>query len=433
MSNLRDLVESTKHRFSFFGWRMVVVGCLFRFLGGGFHFYGFTVFFLPLSQDLGINRAATSLVFSLARAEGAVEGPLAGYLIDRFGPRPIMTGAVLLTGIGYMMLYWVDTYLTFLIVYLAIISLAFGAGFMHCPMVLCNSWFSRWRARAMALVSCSIGLGGAFLAPLLALVVHNFGWRWGVCFAGTVFLLLGLPLAAMVKRSPESMGLLPDGAEPSIATDTRRADANGTPNDEDDSIGIWEAMRGRAFWLIVLSTLIRVLGLSTVIVHFIPILVWRGMTEQSAALFLGVFAFLSFPTHMIVGWLADRLNKPYLMAACMVIATLGLLLLAYAPSGPLLWLFMPCFSLVEAVFPVTWAMVGDLYGRRHFAKIRGNMSLYYQWGGFFGPVVAGWVYDSDQTYTPTLLGLIAIYLVGAYIYTLLSKPWRNRVHGHLPP
>ena len=121
------------------------------------------------------------------------------------------------------------------------------------------------------------------------------------------------------------------------------------------------------------------------------------------------------------------------MAACMVIATLGLFLLAYAPSGPLLWLFMPCFVLVEAVFPVTWATVGDLYGRRHFAKVRGNLSLYYMWGSFFGPIAAGWVYDSDKTYTPMLWGLIVLFLVGAYVYTLLSKPWLTRVHGHLPP
>lgn len=433
MPPLREIFgfESLRRRFAFFGWRMVLVGCLFRFLGGGFHFYGFTVFFLPLSQDLGINRAATSLVFSLARAEGAIEGPLAGYLIDRFGPRPIMVGAVLLTGVGYIMLYWVDTYVTFLIIYMAVISLAFGAGFMHCPMVLANSWFSRWRARAMALVSCSIGLGGAFLAPLLAVIVNGFGWRAGVLFAGATFLVFGLPLAALVKRSPESIGLLPDGAAPAAAGETAGQDGVFR-DDEAQSVGIWEAMRGRAFWLIVLSTLIRVLGLSTIIVHFVPIMVWKGGTEQWAAVLLGIFAFLSFPTHMIVGWLADRHNKPNLMAGCMLIATFGLVLLIYAPIGPLLWLFLPCFSLVEAVFPVTWAMVGDLYGRRHFAKIRGNLSLYYQWGGFIGPVVAGWTYDTVASYTPMLWALVGLYVMGAGVYLLLSKPWAARLHGFPP-
>ena len=55
----------------YFGWRMIAVGSAIRILGGGLHLYGFAVFFLPISQELGLSRAATSLVFSLARAEGS--------------------------------------------------------------------------------------------------------------------------------------------------------------------------------------------------------------------------------------------------------------------------------------------------------------------------------------------------------------------------
>ena len=66
---------------------MVGLVSALRVLGGGLHNYGFTVFFLPISTDLGLNRAETSLAFSLARAQGAIEGPFVGYLIDRFGPR----------------------------------------------------------------------------------------------------------------------------------------------------------------------------------------------------------------------------------------------------------------------------------------------------------------------------------------------------------
>ena len=74
----------------FYGWRMVGAASALRVLGAGLHSFGFTVFFLPLSQDLNINRTATSLAFSLARAEGAVEGPIVGHLLDRYGPKPIM-------------------------------------------------------------------------------------------------------------------------------------------------------------------------------------------------------------------------------------------------------------------------------------------------------------------------------------------------------
>ena len=67
----------------FYGWRMVGLVTLIRIVGGGLHQFGFTVFFLPISRDLGMSRAATSLAFSLSRAEGAIEAPLVGYLIDR--------------------------------------------------------------------------------------------------------------------------------------------------------------------------------------------------------------------------------------------------------------------------------------------------------------------------------------------------------------
>jgi hypothetical protein len=69
----------------YYGWRMVAVGSMLRILGGGLYFYGFSVFFLPLSQDFGLSRASTSLVFYLARDQGAFEGPIAGYFMDRHG------------------------------------------------------------------------------------------------------------------------------------------------------------------------------------------------------------------------------------------------------------------------------------------------------------------------------------------------------------
>jgi len=137
----------------FYGWRMVAAASALRVLGSGLHSFGFTVFFLPLSHDLGLSRTATSFAFSLARAEGAIEGPIVGHLLDRYGPRPIMLAAVLLMGIGYLLLSAVNTYATFLIVYLGIISLAHAGGFMHAPMVLTNTWFIRKRARAITINS----------------------------------------------------------------------------------------------------------------------------------------------------------------------------------------------------------------------------------------------------------------------------------------
>src|SRR5687768_4002735 len=190
---------------------MVAAAGALRVLGAGLHSFGFTVFFLPLTQDLNLNRTSTSLAFSLARAEGAIEGPIVGHLLDRYGPKPIMLTAALLMGVGYLILSQVDSYASFLVVYLGIISLVHAGGFMHAPMILINTWFIRQRARAITLNSAAFGLGGVLIAPLLSLVVQAWGWRWGAAVAGITFLVIGIPICSTIRRSPESMGLLPDG------------------------------------------------------------------------------------------------------------------------------------------------------------------------------------------------------------------------------
>ncbi|HEX2385543.1 MAG TPA: MFS transporter, partial [Candidatus Binatia bacterium] len=161
----------------FYGWRMIAVGSALRVLGGGLYYYGFSVFFLPLSLDLGLNRAATSLVFSLARAQGAFEGPVAGYFLDRYGPRPLIIMALCMTGIGHMVLSGVHSYAMLLVVYMGVVSLSFHAGFMDAPMVIANTWFIRKRTMAMAIISGSVGLGGFLLTPLLSQAIHAWGWR----------------------------------------------------------------------------------------------------------------------------------------------------------------------------------------------------------------------------------------------------------------
>jgi MFS family permease len=410
----------------FYGWRMVGLVSALRVLGGGLHNYGFTVFFLPLSQDLGLSRAATSLAFSLARVEGAIEGPFVGYFIDRYGPRPMILIAAFMTGIGYILFAWVDSYASFLIVYLGIISLSFAPGFVHAPMAVGNTWFIRWRARAMTVISSAVPVGGMLISPLLGMAVQAWGWRWGAILAGTLFLLIGIPLGLGVRPSPESMGLLPDGDAPKpIATrdqgDSRRNDGNPASSDPT----LREAMKTFVFWLFVISMTVRVGVYSTITVHFIPLMVWKGQTQEYAAFLLGGFAFLNWAAHFLIGWIADAVNRPKLLTGCMVVAAGGLLSLIWGHGVWPLWLFTLLFTAIDASFPIVWATIGDFFGRRFFATIRGTMSFFYAWGSVAGPVIAGALFDREQTYVSTLWGLITIMLLGAIMTALLIKPWER--------
>src|SRR5688572_4825607 len=237
---------------------MVGLVSLIRIVGGGLHQFGFTVFFLPISQDLGISRAAISLAFSLSRAQGAIEAPLVGYLIDRYGPRPIIVTAVFLAGVGYILLSWVNSYTSFMIVYLGVICLAFVAGFVHSPLVVANNWFIRQRARAMTVVSAAVPVGGALISPLLAIGVASIGWRWAAFASGCIFLLVCLPLSFQLKRSPESMGLLPDGEVAPASTGSKSPADETTNKSVAADFTSRQAMKTWVFWLLVISMTARV-------------------------------------------------------------------------------------------------------------------------------------------------------------------------------
>jgi MFS family permease len=407
----------------FYGWRMVAAASALRVLGAGLHSFGFTVFFLPLSQDLKLSRTSTSLAFSLARAEGAIEGPIVGHLLDRYGPKPIMLAAVLLMGIGYLLLSQVHSYATFLLVYLAIISLAHAGGFMHSPMVLINTWFIRHRARAITISSAAFGLGGVLVAPVLSVIVQAWGWRWGATIAGLLFLLIGIPLCLTIRRSPEGMGLLPDGDEPAGTVPGK--EGQGQAYHAEVDVTVAEALRSFAFWGSVLAAGIRNGSYHAISVHFVPIMVWKGLSQPQAALLLSVYAFLGMALTLLLGWFADKTNKPRMTAFILFVGAAAMLLPIVSGSLWSLLLFTIFFSAVETTFPLGWAVVGDLFGRKHYARIRGYMTLFYTWGGVLGPVIAGAIFDRWQTYEPLLWGLVIVFSVAGALFASLNRCWQR--------
>lgn len=405
----------------FYGWRMIAVGSALRILGGGLYYYGFSVFFLPLSHDLGLSRAATSLVFSLARAQGAFEGPVAGYIMDRFGPRPLILTAIMMNGVGHMLLSNVHSYFALVLIYMGVVSLSFQAGFMDAPMVIANTWFIRMRTLAMSLISASVNVGGFLLTPLLASAVYYWGWRRAAFGNGIAFLLLGLPLALLVRRSPESMGLRPDGDAAVAAEPTGQPGQDQSARNE-SHFTLADALRTSSFWFLTIGTALRVVTLTAVTVHYVPIMVWKGLSQTEAAFLLGVQAFMGLPTTLLFGWLADRVNKPKLMAVCMLFAMLALLILIFSEKEWQIWFFLPLFSLVESTFPVNWSTVGEFFGRPHFAKIRGSMVFVQAWGAVLGPVAAGAIYDRTQSYSYLLWGLVGVLFIVGCLYAMVVRP-----------
>ena len=405
----------------YYGWRMIGVVSALRILGGGLHQYGFTVFFLPVTQDLGLTRASTALAFSLARAEGSLTAPIVGYLLDRYGPKPLMLAAAGLAGVGYILFSFVTDYTTFLIVYLGVISLAFNAGFVHAPTVVANSWFIALRARAMTVVSAAVPVGGALITPLLAIAVQNLGWRWAALLAGVLFLVAGLPLCLGIHRSPESIGMRPDGAPLQSTTNDGNADEKQTAHGAGPDVTAREAFRSPIFWNLICSMTCRSVAFTTVTTHFIPMMVWKGMSQTEASVLLAGFALINLPIHFLLGWIADFVNKPKLVTICLFLGVVAVLPMLWSNSLWALWFFTGLYSVLDASIPVFWASVGDFFGRKSFGTIRGNMNLFYTWGAILGPFLAGAIYDQTQSYALVFTGITVSLVISTAMTALLDQ------------
>jgi MFS family permease len=236
-------------------------------------------------------------------------------------------------------------------------------------------------------------------------------------------LFIGVPLCLIIRRSPESMGLRPDGDDDTVAPGARQDPNRNLPVEVDVSAG--QAIRTFAFWAMIVGAAVRNASYHAISTHFIPLMVWKGMSQEQAALLLGAFAFFGFTSTIVFGWLADTANKPRMVSLILFAAAGSMFLPLFANSMGFLLIFVLIFTAVESTYPIAWAMVGDLFGRRHFAKIRGYMSIFYVWGSVAGPVIAGAIYDRTQTYEPMLWMLVGSFSLASLFYGVIINLGRR--------
>ena len=407
----------------FYGWWIVAIGCVLDAVKGGTYNTGFTLYFLPVLNEMHLSRAATSLPFSLAKLESALEGPVVGYLIDRFDVRVMLVLGTLIAGLGFVLLSFTQSYLLFLLVFIGPVTTGFQIGFNHAILAAVNHWFRRKRGLAMAVVQTGQSIGGVLIFPLVAVAVLNLGWRTAALLSGIGVLML-LPLALLVRRSPESMGLLPDGeraAPPSAGSPPR-----GSRSDDPHEFTAREALRTPTFWLLAVFHGLRNIPYSAVTVHLVPLLVWKGLAEPTAAFFVGLTAFSTVIVRPLTGWLGDRQSKQKIGTTGVLLGALGLVVLTYTDGALLpLVVFAVLFSFGDGINSVTWALVGDCFGRRSFATIRGWIGMLQSAFSMPAAVFMGFIYDRTQSYTYALIPLAVSYVLAGVILWWLPSPTRR--------
>ncbi len=204
----------------FYGWYIVGVGFLANVASSFALASTLSIFLKPLTAELGISRGVFSLLRSGEGIIGACLAPLVGTLVDRYGGRWLMAIGAAVVGVGYFFLGHIEGFGQFAAIRLTLVT--FGDALMGSMVanVVIVQWFVRRRGRALALSSMGVGFAKVCMPIVVAWLLVSLGWRqtW-VVFGILTIALLVLPALLIVRRSPEEMGLRPDGAaEPLVGS-----------------------------------------------------------------------------------------------------------------------------------------------------------------------------------------------------------------------
>jgi MFS family permease len=400
----------------YYGWWVVLSTAIVYGFMGGLNYSGFSVYFLPLTREFSISRTRVSIIFSLRSLLDIFTGPFGGILVDKFGPRFMVMAGMLIGGIGFILLATTKSYFQLIFVLMAFISLGFSMP-DHGVTAGINTWFRRRLGFAISLASSGFGIGGFLLTPIIAWLVLQYSWRSAAVTSGIIILIIGIPIS-FIFRNPkhgesdsEDFKKSPEIHE-SISSNLQTLD-----------FSLKESLHTWTFWLLGISLGLRLLAQHTLMVHIVPILVGIKLTEGIAATLIALVALSRVPTSLIAGFIADRWSRQKICGVANLFGALACVILLISPKGLGSGIvFAIFFGSAHASNAITWALIGQFFGRQHFGTIRGVISLVPSITTALGPVLAGWSYDRNGSYHTSLIVLGIIYIGAAVIFWFLKQP-----------
>jgi MFS family permease len=400
---------------SFFGWRIVLALALMRFVGSGIGIYGRGVLLIPMEQDLNVGRDMISLLFAATILPPALLGPIGGRLMDRFGGRRVLVASAIVAGMGFVVLLWVNSFFALVLVYMGLISLAFNWCIWQAPTAITNNWFLRNKALGLSFLSAGAGAGGLVLVPVVEFLVDEFGWRVTSAIGGVAVALAGIGVGIIVRNRPSEKGLEPDG----IPAPVSKTSASSTG--QSWGFTAHQALRTRLFWLMLVGSILWLAVELSMQLHFFPLLVSKGASTTAAAWFTSLFAALTLPGVLLVGWLSDRFDGRNVLSffGLFMAAAMGILLVAGSAPGYLLATLL--LAPVDAIWPVLWAIIGREYGPAHYNTIRGTIYGLILYGSLAWQWLPGVVFERTDSYDAWLIAMVVVAFTTTAVFWVAAR------------
>lgn len=405
----------------FYGWWVALTAALGLFLNTAtIIVFSFGFFAKAIGQEFHAGRAKISLAFTIHNLTAALFIPLAGRLVDRYGPRKVLLpftaafGLILISSRFLSEAIW-----QLYAFYFALGVVSGGAGAMPYTNVV-SHWFDRHRGLAISVMMLGMGVGAIVIPSVSQRLVATLGWRLAYTVFGFLVLLIPLPVvAAFLKERPELMGLLSDGDGGTQIT---------TPVVANDlGLTVHRAVRTSEFWTMVCGLFLVTASVHACFIHLPAILTDRGSSASLAAFASSLFGVGLFLGRVGCGYLLDQFFAPRVAALVFSAVAIGI---AFLGLGHSIW--SACIAAVlvglgiGSEVDIIAYLTSRYFGLRSYGAIFGWIWAVFGVSGGVGAYLMGFGFDKTGSYVVPLIGFFFAAVLATLLIVRLG-PYRYRV------
>lgn len=411
----------------FYGWLIlgVTMASAFVAAASGQLFMG--IMLKPLTDDLGWSRTTTAGAITAGTIASGLLSPAAGYVVDRWGPRGIMSAAGVGATLALLLMAGMGSLWQFYLGYVVARSLGQACLGSVVPMATVANWFVAKRGRALGLITMALPLGGSVLAFLAQLVIEHGSWRnVFLGLAALTALTAIVPPALLLRQSPEQVGLHPDGAATATSSAAPRGRGRGVPagaRDPEHSYTLGQAMRTRSLWLLIVLQMITITGSGALSFQQVAYYTDHGISATAAAFSISAYALCGAFSNGLWGYLSERVSERVLAFGVMLLAAAGAWLMGGVRTEAMAIAISGLLGLAARGQGSPLTMIfARYYGRRYFGSITGFVQPFTMIGLGLGPLLGSLAFDLTHAYDTTFLAATVLYLIGAAMIPLAGPP-----------
>ena len=385
--------------------RMAVTSFVALFSIVGLALYGLPFYYDFMVRDFGWSRTQVTSGNALSKLlVGPLFGFMAGWVVDRFGPRRLMMSGILMAGVALIGLAHMTSLWMFYAFYL-LNALGYVCGGPLPNQVLLSRWFDKARGKAMGFAYLGIGIGGYLVLKLSPRLVDAFGWRGALQVLGILIIALALPLAYFVRDDPERAGGLGKSAPPATVSPMG---------------GIF---RNPAFYLLALGSMCSIGAVGGTNQHLKLFLSLDLQFSQTAAASVASTVLAcSIAGRLFMGWLADRIPRKHVMLLIYTLIAGSIPLLFFAQSPAALYAFAIVFGLgLGGEYMIIPLMAAELFGVKVLGRLLGVILTADGVAEATFPMLVGRLRDTTGSYRTGFILLIAVALAGTLAIAFLPR------------